>query len=73
MPKLYIETTIPSFYFNQRPEPEMVARGNWTRKWWDDHRHEYELVTSDAVLEELRNGDHPQREEKLALDRKSVV
>jgi len=67
VPKLYIETTIPSFYFNQRPEPEMVARGNWTRKWWDDHRHEYELVTSDAVLEELRNGDHPQREEKLAL------
>jgi len=31
MTKLYIETTIPSFYYNQRPEPEMVARGNWTR------------------------------------------
>ena len=25
----------------------MVARCNWTRKWWDDHRHEYELVTSE--------------------------
>ena len=47
----------------------MVARCNWTRRWWDNYRLEYELVTSDAVLEELRDGDHPQREEKLALIR----
>ena len=32
MSKLYIETTIPSFYYNQRTEPEMVARCNWTRQ-----------------------------------------
>lgn len=30
--KVYIETTIPSFYYNQRPEPEMVTVMNWTRE-----------------------------------------
>jgi len=46
MSKLYIETTIPSFYYNQRPEPEMVARCNWTRQWWDAQISEFEAATS---------------------------
>jgi hypothetical protein len=53
--RVYIETTIPSFYFEPRTEPEMVARRDWTRTWWDktsgDQR--YEGVTSAAVIEEL--------------------
>ena len=52
-PRVYIETTIPSFYHETRPEPEMVARRNWTRAFWDSRRGEYELVTSDAVFDEL--------------------
>jgi hypothetical protein len=28
----YIETTIPSFYYEVRPEPDMVARRDWTRR-----------------------------------------
>ena len=52
-PRVYIETTIPSFYHEDRPQPEMVARRNWTRAWWDGERHEYELVTSAAVIDEL--------------------
>jgi len=30
-PEVYIETSIPSFYFEVRTEPEMVARREWTR------------------------------------------
>lgn len=30
-----VETTIPSFYFEPRTEPEMSARRDWTRRWWD--------------------------------------
>ena len=30
-PSVYIETTIPSFYLEGRPEPEMAARRQWTR------------------------------------------
>ena len=52
-PRVYIETTIPSFYHEDRPQPEMVARRNWTREWWDEERQKYELVTSDAVRSEL--------------------
>jgi len=66
-PRVYIETTIPSFYYETRSEPEMVARREWTREWWDDHRHRYALVISVPVLEELEEGNHPKKQDVLAL------
>jgi len=45
----------------------MVARRDWTREWWDDRRHAYDLVTSDAVLDELDRGDHPVKEHALSM------
>jgi predicted nucleic acid-binding protein len=66
-PRVYIETTIPSFYHEVRTEPEMVARRNWTRTWWDDRRHVYQLVTSVAVLDELQAGTFPNKDHALAL------
>ncbi len=42
--KVYIETSIPSFYFEVRKEPEMVAQKNWTRKWWDSQRSNYDML-----------------------------
>jgi hypothetical protein len=48
MLKLYIETTIPSFYYNQRSEPEMMARGIWTRQWWDGQIGGFEAATGVA-------------------------
>ena len=53
-PRVYIETTIPSFYFEVRTEPEMVARCTWTRTWWDQRRQAYQLVTSVAVLDDRK-------------------
>ena len=67
MPSVYVETTIPSFYHEVRTEPEMLARRSWTREWWDKHREDYELVTSEAVLDELRKGEFPGKEDTLAL------
>ena len=64
---VYIETTIPSYYFSQRKEPEISVLEQWTRDWWDNERHDYELVTSLAVIEELERGDHPLKKEKLAM------
>lgn len=66
-PRVYVETSVPSFYFEAGVEPEMQARRSWTREWWQSHRHSYEVVTSDAVLDELAGGDYPAREETLAL------
>ena len=64
---IYIETTIPSHYHNVRPAPEMVVLSQWTREWWDKRRHEFNLVTSAAVIEELSRGEHPLKKDKLAL------
>lgn len=64
---VYIETTIPSFYHEVRTEPDMVARRAWTREWWDEHRAQYEVVTSEAVIDELERGEHPVTDDALAL------
>lgn len=50
--RIYVETSIPSFYHEERIEPEMVARREWTRQFWDVEQTEYSLVTSVAVLDE---------------------
>ncbi len=66
-PKVYIETSIPSFYYEVRSEPDMVARRQWTRQWWDDLSKNYLLVTSVAVLDELNRGNYPNKEKTIEL------
>ncbi len=68
-PRVYVETTIPSFYHEERTAPDIVARREWTRQWWSDAAERYELTTSPAVLDELAGGP-PERSPKwLALVR----
>jgi len=67
LPRVYIATTIPSFYHEIREEPDMVARREWTRDWWDGCRTLYDAVTSIPVIEELEAGDHPKKLECLRL------
>lgn len=64
--RIYIETSIPSFYFEVRKSAEMVARRDWTRLWWNTIS-EFDAVTSDAVRYELERGDFPGRMEALSL------
>ena len=66
-PRVYVETTIPSFYHEARTTPEVVARREWTRRWWATAHGRYELVTSPAVLDELSGGDPERVAERLAL------
>ena len=63
----YLETTIPSFYHEVRSEPSMVARRDWTRSWFDVAVTSDRIVSSVAVLDELRRGDFPRRDECLAM------
>ena len=67
MRRIYVETTIPSFYFEVRTEPTMVSRRLWTREWFDISNQVDELVTSAAVIEELERGDFPGREDAIEL------
>jgi hypothetical protein len=66
-PRVYVETTIPSFYHEVRTAPDVVARREWTRLWWAVASERYELVTSPAVLDELGGGDPTRVAERLAL------
>ncbi|OHE57674.1 MAG: hypothetical protein A2Z47_06025 [Thermodesulfovibrio sp. RBG_19FT_COMBO_42_12] len=64
---VYIETSIPCFYYEIRSEPEMVARKEWTRQWWERYSHNYFMVTSEVVLDELNNADYPNKNQVMEL------
>ncbi len=32
---IYIETSIPSFYYETRTAVQFQARREWTRDWWE--------------------------------------
>jgi hypothetical protein len=66
-PRVYVETTIPSFYHEVRTSPQIVARRDWTRQWWATAADNYELVTSPAVLDELSAGPPDRSPAWLAL------
>ena len=56
-PTVYIETTIPSYYCDDRPE--RASDIERTRQWWDEERGDYECFISAVVLDELSAGDYP--------------
>ena len=68
-PRVYIETTIPSYYYEIRSDPESVVKGQWTRDWWDEKSSDYELWISPVVIEELEKGDYPFKAKALELIR----
>ena len=68
-PRVYVETTIPSFYHEERTAPDIVVRRGWTRQWWDSAPERYELVTSPAALDELAGGLPERGTKRLALVR----
>lgn len=56
-PSVYIETTIVSFLReNPAAAPESVRHQEITREWWL-HRHRYELVTAQYVIDEAKVGN----------------
>src|SRR4051812_9463684 len=63
---IYVETTIPSFYFETREAAVHQARRQWTRAWWAVVPHEL-LVTSYPVLSELKRAPEPKRSNALRL------
>jgi len=67
-PKLYLETTIPS-YLTARPtrDPVMAGKLAATKKWWRLRRNDFELFASQLVLDEAARGDAG------AAGRRSVV
>jgi len=69
MKKVYLETSIFSFYYDERPQPEIVARRNWTREFWEVCKVDSAMFTSGATLVELNRGNKPHRAAALELAR----
>jgi predicted nucleic acid-binding protein len=67
MKKVYVETSIFSFYYDRRTAASVTARRTWTREWWGGSRKDYDAVTSVAVLAELEKGTLQHRRQALNL------
>jgi len=67
LPRVYIETTVPSYYYEIREDVESIAKKLITNDWWNNHRYYYELVMGPPVLDELERGDHPSKFETINL------
>lgn len=65
--RIYIETTIPSFYFETRSTPAIIARRDWTREWWDTASLTTDIFTSVAVLRELQDGPEDKQQSWLSM------
>jgi predicted nucleic acid-binding protein len=56
--KVYLETSVISYLTaRQSLKPLNRARQEWTRRWWEEKRSEYDLYVSDSVIAEIRRGD----------------
>jgi hypothetical protein len=65
---IFIETTIPSLYVS-RPLRDLLqlARQELTREWWDTQRQQFDLFTSQLVLDEAADGETAKASERLQL------
>jgi len=52
-PRLYLETTIPS-YLTARPSRDLIIAGHQqiTREWWEKRRGDFQVYISQLVLDE---------------------
>ena len=68
MSTVYIETSIIG-YLTARSRDDVIfqARQQLTRDWWEFSREDYDLVTSQLVLDEAGAGDPDAAAERLQL------
>jgi len=64
---VYVETTIPGAYFDERHDVVSQFQRFQTRLWWAQQRPRYELYVSEAVLAELERGEFPQKGSAIDL------
>ena len=66
-PKLYLETTVPS-YLTAWPSRDLIRAGHQqiTREWWQTRRNDFEIHISQFVLDEAGAGDTEAARERLA-------
>ncbi|MFQ5605939.1 MAG: type II toxin-antitoxin system VapC family toxin [bacterium] len=67
-PKVYLETTIISYLTAWRsPQLIMAAHQEATRYWWDEQKGKFEVLISEAVIEEASAGDADAAQRRLEV------
>lgn len=67
-PSVYIETSIVSYLAaDPSRHPVTLRNQQLTHAWWNTRRDEYELFTSDYVIDEVTQGDIAMARRRLAL------
>jgi hypothetical protein len=64
---IYVETSVPSFYYETRRERDLQSRRDWTREWWALPKWDDELVVGLPVFAELEAAPVSKRDKALAL------
>jgi hypothetical protein len=65
---VYIETTIPS-YITSELSSDIIILGHQklTIDWWREYRYNFELFSSQVVVDEIQKGDNEQAQKRLEL------
>src|SRR5688572_12162397 len=70
VPRLYLETTIPSYLAARRSRDlQLAADQEATQEWWEKRRSMFELFVSEIVVREVRRGDSTYAAARLELIR----
>jgi len=64
---VYLDSTIPSYYYDQRKELDIKYRRKITKDWWTNEKDPFDLYISELVLVELQRGNYPQKEKVVRL------
>src|SRR5262245_22343929 len=66
-PTVYLDATIPSVYFQDRPGTVIQAWREITIDFWERAAGNYDLYVSDETLRELRDAGYPEKKRNQCL------
>ena len=68
---IYLDTTIPSFLFDEREEIKFLIDS--TIEFWNYKRKDYNLFISEQTLVELTEGNYPRKDEIIEFALKITI
>lgn len=67
-PRIYIETTIPSYLVSKSSRDILVlTHQELSKNWWSRNKNLYSFYISDVVLEEISKGDAELAEKRMEI------
>lgn len=58
-PTVYLDTTIPSYFFDERESLKLHI--DVTQKWWAEERHHFDVWLSEETIREIKKGQFPRK------------